>query len=152
MKIVRDDLTDPQVLDLLEEHFSGMLENSPKDHCHFLDLDALKGDDVTVWTVWNSGKLAGIGALKQLDGEHGEIKSMRTAKSSLGLGVGYMMLNHIIHQAKARGYKRLSLETGSGEAFVPAIKLYERSGFTACPPFGDYVETEFNTFMTKELT
>ncbi|WP_164115575.1 GNAT family N-acetyltransferase [Sphingorhabdus sp. Alg239-R122] len=151
MKIIRDDLTDPQVLALLEEHFSGMLENSPKDQCHFLDIEGLKSDGVTFWSIWDGDRLAGIGAVQELDDRHGEIKSMRVSEEYLGRGAGRKMLDHIIAETKDRGYSRLSLETGSGEAFAPAISLYKSAGFDICEPFGDYKATQFNQYMSLEL-
>ncbi len=151
MKIICGELTDPQVLGLLEEHFAGMRENSPKDQCHFLNVEDLQSDAVTFWSIWDGDRLTGIGALQELDSGHGEIKSMRVAKDYLGRGVGRTMLDHIIAQGADRGYSRLSLETGSGAAFVPAVSLYKSAGFNMCRPFGDYKATEFNQYMSLEL-
>ena len=151
MHIARDNLTGPEVRALLEVHFAGMLANSPAGSCHFLDFDGLNAPDVTFWSIWDDVALAGCGALKELDAEHGEIKSMRTHADHLRKGVGAVMLTHILSQARERGYRRLSLETGSGEAFVPAQRLYEAHGFDYCPPFGDYVEDPFSRFMTLAI-
>lgn len=148
MRIVEDDLTGPEIRVLLETHFAGMLANSPEGSCHFLDFDGLNSPDVTFWSIWDGQSLAGCGALKELDAEHGEIKSMRTHADHLRKGVGAMMLTHILSEARERGYRRLSLETGSTEAFIPALALYEANGFQYCPPFGDYVEDPFSRFMT----
>jgi putative acetyltransferase len=151
MRIMEDDLTGPEIRALLETHFAGMLANSPEGSCHFLDFDGLNAPDVTFWSIWDKESLAGCGALKELDAEQGEIKSMRTHADHLRKGVGAMMLTHIISEARERGYRRLSLETGSNEAFVPALALYEAHGFQYCPPFGDYVEDPFSRFMTLAL-
>ncbi|MBL0769509.1 GNAT family N-acetyltransferase [Sphingopyxis sp. DHUNG17] len=128
-----------------------MLANSPPGSCHFLDFDGLNAPDVTFWSIHCGGELAGCGALKMLDARHGEIKSMRTAESYLRRGVAARMLEHILTQARRRGLERLSLETGSGEAFAPAIALYRRFGFVDCPPFGDYRPDPFSRFMTRRL-
>jgi putative acetyltransferase len=148
MHITPDDLSGTEIRALLEVHFAGMLANSPPGSCHFLDFDGLNAPDVTFWSIWDDAALAGCGALRELDASHGEIKSMRTDAAHLGKGVGTQMLRHIIHEAKARGIKRLSLETGSGPAFDAAHILYGRFGFTYCPPFGDYVLDPFSRFMT----
>ncbi len=128
-----------------------MLANSPEGSCHFLDFDGLNAADVTFWSIWDGADLAGCGALKELSPEHGEIKSMRTHADHLRKGVGAMMLTHIISEARERGYRRLSLETGSSEAFIPALALYESHGFQTCPPFGEYVEDPHSRFMTLML-
>jgi putative acetyltransferase len=151
MQITPDDLSGPEIRALLEVHFAGMLASSPPGSCHFLDFDGLNAPDVTFWSIWDAGSLAGCGALKQLDACHGEIKSMRTAADHLGKGVGTAMLRHIIAEAKARGMTRLSLETGSGDAFAAAHALYLRFGFEYCPPFGDYTDDPFSRFMTLEF-
>ena len=151
MHIIEDDLTGPEIRALLEEHFAGMLASSPKDSCHFLDFEGLKGPGVTFWSVWNDDRLMGCGALKQHDADLGEVKSMRTHADQLRKGAAAAMLEHIIATAKARGYKRLSLETGSGPAFDAAHGLYLRYGFQYCSPFGDYKEDPFSRFMTLAL-
>ena len=151
MHIIEDDLTGPEIRALLETHFAGMLANSPEGSCHFLDFDGLNAPDVTFWSIWDGANLAGCGALKEIDAEHGEIKSMRTHADHLRKGVGAMMLTHILSEARERGYRRLSLETGSTEAFIPALALYEAHGFKYCPPFGDYVEDPFSRFMTLAI-
>jgi putative acetyltransferase len=150
-RIIEDDLTGPEIRALLETHFAGMLANSPKDSCHFLDFEGLKGPGVTFWSVWGEGSLMGCGAIKELDPDHGEIKSMRTHEDHLRKGAGAAMLEHIITTARERGYLRLSLETGSGDAFDAAHGLYLRYGFEYCPPFGGYKEDPFSRFMTLVL-
>ena len=151
MRVVEDDLSGPEVRTLLEQHFAGMLAASPEGACHFLDFDGLKAGDVTFWSVWQDDSLAGCGALKQLEAGHGEIKSMRVADTFMGKGAGHIMLQHIIAEAKDRGYQRLSLETGTGPEFGAAHRLYNRAGFKQCGPFADYEATPFNHYMTMEL-
>lgn len=151
MKIKVDDLTGSEVISLIGEHLHGMTLHSPPESIHALGLGALKGPDITFWTVWNEEQLMGCGALKELDSQHGELKSMRTASAHLRKGVAQAMLEHIIKEARKRDYSRLSLETGSMAAFFPARKLYEKYGFVYCPPFGDYSEDPNSVFMTMEL-
>jgi putative acetyltransferase len=149
--IVVDDLEGPEIRELLRLHAAGMLANSPKDACHFLDLTGLQHPDVTVWSLWHGDDLAGCGALREIGPDHGEVKSMRTAPDYLGRGVGRALLSHIVSTAEQRAYRRLSLETGTGDAFAVAIRLYERAGFRRCGPFGDYVDNDFSQFFTLEL-
>ncbi len=151
MRITPDDLSGPEIRALLEEHFAGMLANSPKDSCHFLDFEGLKGPGVTFWSVWHDEALMGCGALKQHDSQLGEVKSMRTHGAQLRKGAAAHLLTHIIETARGRELKRLSLETGSGPAFEPAYTLYLRYGFVDCPPFAHYKPDPFSRFMTLEL-
>ncbi len=155
MHIIPDDLSGPEIRGLLETHFAHMLANSPKDSCHFLDFDGLKGPGVTFWAVWtNDGQdaqLMGCGALKEHDADLGEIKSMRTHGDHLRKGAGATMLAHIIDVARQKGLKRLCLETGSGEAFDAAHALYLSHGFSYCAPFGEYTQDPFSRYMTLEL-
>lgn len=150
-RIVEDDLSGAAIRALLEQHFAGMLANSPAGSCHFLDFDGLNAADVTFWSIHQDDALAGCGALKMLDAAHGEIKSMRTADAFLRRGVAAHMLDHIIAEAHGRGLKRLSLETGSGTAFEPAIALYRRYGFDDCASFADYKPDPFSRFMMRAL-
>ena len=151
MEIREGGLDEPQVVALLEVHFAGMLANSPAGSCHFLDLSGLSGPNVTFWTAWDGSDLLGCGALKELDPTHGEIKSMRTAAEHLRRGTGAALVSHILATARARGYKRVSLETGSGPAFEAAIALYRQFGFTECGPFADYKEDPFSRFLSRVL-
>jgi putative acetyltransferase len=124
---------------------------SPPESCHALDLDGLRKPGIAFWTIWNAAELAGCGALKELNGPHGEIKSMRTASTYHRQGVASMILRHLLGEAKARGYRRLSLETGSMAYFDPARNLYAKFGFTYCEPFEGYREDPNSVFMTREL-
>ena len=151
MKIEIDDLSRPAVHALLEEHLQSMHSLGPPESVHALDLEGLRDPDVTFWSVWEGSVLLGVGALKELDTRHGEIKSMRTVKAHLRKGVGRAVLTHIIGVARARGYERLSLETGSMDAFKPAQKLYGSFGFVYCGPFDEYVADAYSVFMTLRL-
>lgn len=146
-----DDLSGEATRALVARHLRGMHENSPPESCHALDVDALRRSGVTFWSGWIEGEIAVIGALSELDTTHGEIKSMRVADGHRGLGLGRAMLEHILAEARARRYTRLSLETGSSAEFDAAIRLYERAGFVRCGPFADYREDPFSIFMTLDL-
>ena len=145
------DLSSEDVQCLLAFHFEQMRGHSPPEACHVLALDGLRDPSVTFWSMREDGGLLAVGALKELDPLHGEVKSMRTAPEALGRGVGGAMLDHIVAEARRQGYRRLSLETGSTEPFAAALRLYQREGFVPCGPFGDYEETPFTRFFTREL-
>ncbi|MBA4759946.1 GNAT family N-acetyltransferase [Sphingosinicella sp.] len=151
MEIRHDDLRGPEIAALLQAHLDDMHRHSPPESVHALDLDALRAPDITFWTVWDEGVLLGCGALRELDPQHGEIKSMRTDERHRRRGVATVMLDHIIEEARRRGYTRLSLETGTPAAFDAARLLYASRGFTLCPPFGDYKEDPYSVCMTLEL-
>ena len=145
------DLDSPDVQALLAFHFDQMRASSPPDACHVLPIDGLRDPAVTFWSAREGRQLRGVGVLKELSPDHGEIKSMRTAPDSLGRGVGRAVLHHIVGEARRHGYRRLSLETGSTEPFAAALALYRREGFIACEPFGDYRDTPFTRFFTRDL-
>ena len=147
-RIVRDDLLHPDVAALIELHVRAAFENSPPGAVFALDLSGLRADDVTLWTLWEGAALLGMGALKQLDPAHGELKSMRTAPGQVRRGVARAMLEHLIAEARARGYRRVSLETGSNPPFAAARALYAAAGFVECGPFADYVDTEFSRYYS----
>src|SRR6185312_779396 len=151
MKIEIDDLSRPEIHELLNEHLESMYELSPPESVHALDLEKLRQPEITFWSAWQGTVLLGCGALKELDARHGEIKSMRTATALRRRGVARAILAHIIEVARYRSYERLSLETGSMEAFKPAQKLYESFGFAYCGPFGEYTEDPNSVFMTMRL-
>ncbi|TDL32669.1 GNAT family N-acetyltransferase [Jeotgalibacillus sp. S-D1] len=151
MDIRLDDLSGSQVEGLLTEHLHQMSLHSPPGSIHALDAEALKKPDITFWSAWEGLELAGCGALKELNEKHGEVKSMRTSSLYLRKGVARKLLQHILAEAKRRGYTQISLETGSMKAFEPARKLYESFGFHYCEPFADYNEDPNSVFMTKEL-
>jgi putative acetyltransferase len=147
----QDDLDSPEVQTLLAFHLGQMRSNSPRDACHVLPIDGLRDPAFTLLSAREGERLVGVGALKQLAPDHGEVKSMRTAPGALGRGVGRALLNHIVAEARRRGYRRLSLETGSTEPFAAALRLYEQEGFVPCGPFGGYVDTPFTRFFTREI-
>lgn len=151
MQIKRDDLSGTEVIQLIGEHLQGMAQNSPPESIHALNIEGLKKPDITFWSAWEHGQLLGCGALKELDQTHGEIKSMRTSSLHLRKGVAKNVLQFIIDESKRRGYERVSLETGSMEAFAPARKLYSDFGFQFCGPFSDYIEDPNSVFMTLNL-
>lgn len=151
MKIETDDLTRPEIHALLNEHLQNMYELSPPESVHALDLSKLRKPEITFWTAWDEGMLVGCGALKEMDAKHGEVKSMRTPSAIRRRGAGRAILAHIVDVARSRGYERLSLETGSMDAFKPARTLYESFGFSYCGPFGDYTNDPNSTFMTLRL-
>jgi putative acetyltransferase len=146
-----DDLSGEPTRRLIARHLAGMRATSPPESVHALDIDGLRGPDVSVWTVWVQEEIAGCGALKQLDAQRGEIKSMRVADAFLRRGVGRAILKHLIGKARTRGMKSLWLETGSADSFTPALRLYESAGFTRCGPFNGYVDDPFSVFMTRSL-
>ena len=151
MDLRRDDVRGPEIAALLQEHLRDMHRVSPPESVHALDLESLRQPDITVWTLWDAGTLVGCGALKELDPQHGELKSMRTAASHRRQGVAKQLLQHLLAEAKRRGYTRVSLETGSMEFFLPARTLYASFGFDYCPPFADYRADPNSVFMTKAL-
>ncbi|WP_145321172.1 GNAT family N-acetyltransferase [Paenibacillus xylanexedens] len=151
MEIKVDDLSGIQVKALIAEHLQGMAADSPPESIHALNLDGLKKPEITFWCAWEGDDLLGCGAIKELDPEHAELKSMRTASAHLRKGVARNILAHIIEVATDRGYKRISLETGSMDSFIPARKLYEDFGFEYCGPFADYILDPNSAFMTKTI-
>lgn len=151
MEIRVDDLSGNEVIDLLIEHRRSMFEHSPPDSVHALDTDELKADNITFWSAWDGDNLMGCGALKELDTTHGEVKAMRTAADHLRKGVAKRILDHIVAEARERNYQRISLETGTADAFEAARRLYEKSGFEYCGPFGDYAEDPHSVFLTRIL-
>ena len=152
MLVIReDDVSGEQTRALLELHVAGMRDCSPAGTCFVLDLSGLQAPGVTVWSAWYGEAIAGIGALKQLPEDVGEVKSMRTHPDHLGKGVGRAVLEHIINEARDRGMRRLSLETGSGPDFEAALALYRKRGFIEGEPFGDYVRSDFNRYFHLKL-
>lgn len=151
MDIREDDLSSAATQELLRLHLAGMQANTPAGHVFALDLSGLKAPGVTVWTAWKGESVCGMAALKQLDAISGELKSMRTHPDHLRAGVGAALLEHVIGEARARGLRRLSLETGRGPAFEPALALYRRRGFVDGEAFADYVRSPFNQFLHLDL-
>ena len=146
-----DDLTSPEMADLIAIHAQTMLAASPPGSCHFLPIDGLRQPSVSVWSMWEAGALIGCGALKELGNGAGEIKSMHTRAHLRGRGLGRRMLVHILDVAKGRGYTDLWLETGSMDAFLPARQLYLAHGFTYCWAFVVYDVDPHSVFMHLHL-
>lgn len=145
---------DPRTTDvtaLLDRHLAFTNGESPPEHVHALDVSGLLHSSVSFYTLRDDGALLGVGALKELDPGHGEIKSMHTATEARGRGVGSALLDHILDAARLRGYERVSLETGTMDSFAAARSLYASRGFHNCPPFGDYWHNEYSICMTLEL-
>ncbi|WP_171165879.1 GNAT family N-acetyltransferase [Streptomyces sp. I05A-00742] len=151
MKIVVDDLSGRQIAEFLDEHVQEMRSITPPESKHALDLDSLRGPQVTFWSVMDGDTVVGCGAIKRLDAVHGELKSMRAAPARKRSGIASRLLDHIVTEARRMGFTKLSLETGANEFFLPARKLYEKFGFEYCEPFAEYRPDPNNTFMTKKL-
>jgi putative acetyltransferase len=151
MKIIVDDLSGPEIAAFLDEHLAEMRAITPLESKHALDLEALRKPDITFWSVYDGPALVGCGALKLLDAEHGEVKSMRTTAARKRSGIASLLLEHIIAEARRMGCTRLSLETGSDEHFAPARRLYEKFGFEYTAPFADYTQDPHSAYLTKVL-
>ena len=149
--IREDDLRGPEIAALLRAHLDHAARHSPPESVHALDLDRLRSPGITFWTAWSEGELLGCAALRELAADHGEIKSMHTAAAHRGKGVAAKLVTHLLAEAKARGYRRVSLETGSVDGFAPARALYSRFGFEVCPPFANYREDPYSVCMTLEF-
>lgn len=149
--IVEDDLSGKAIAELLRLHLAEMHQWSPPESVHAMPIERLRQPDVKFWSAWDGGRLAGCGALKHLDDGHGELKSMRAHPDYRGKGVGKAILHHLMAEARARGYRRLSLETGRPAPFLPARRLYESHGFAECEPFADYVSDDFSMCMTRTI-
>lgn len=149
MKIELDDLTRVDIVQLLLQHVQSAALHSPPGSVHALDIDRLRRPGISFWSARDGAELLGCCALKELDSRHGEIKSMRTASAHLRKGVAARLLQHLIDEAARRGYERLSLETGSMEAFAPARALYASFGFEACGSFADYAKDPYSLFMSR---
>jgi putative acetyltransferase len=151
MRIVEGGLDDPRVVALLHTHVTRARAETAAGSAHALDLAGLRAPGMSFWTAWDGDEVVGVGALKRLSLEHGEIKSMHTAEAARGRGVGAAMLRQIMTAARERGMTRLSLETGSWPYFLPARALYARHGFVECGPFGEYREDANSVFMTRDI-
>jgi putative acetyltransferase len=149
--IREDDLRGPEIAALLRAHLDHAARHSPPESVHALDLERLRAPGITFWTAWSEGELLGCAALRELSSDHGEIKSMHTAAAHRGKGVAAKLVEHLLAEARVRGYRRVSLETGSVDGFAPARALYVRFGFEACPPFADYREDPYSVCMTLQL-
>jgi len=150
MEIRQDDPAAPHVAPLLAHHLQE-LQAAMGAHAFALDASGLSAAGVTFWTAWHGAALVGFGALKELDRAHGEVKSMRVAPAARATGVGRGLLDHIVTEARNRGYSRLSLETGTAMLHVPALSLYRSTGFVSCAAFADYHPSPHNQFLKLDL-
>ena len=151
MHIKTDDLSSPEIAALLKEHMEDMARHSPPESVHALDLESLKEPEMTFFTAWEGLALLGCAAIKELNAEHAEIKSMRTSSKHLRKGVAASLLAHVLDEARRHSYQRISLETGSMDALTAAKNLYANFGFRPCEPFADYIRDPHSIFMTMEL-
>lgn len=151
IEIGRADPRAPELFDLFGRHTEAMHAESPPESIHMLDAGKLASDGISFFVMRENGHPIGMGAFKRIDADHAEIKSMHVLSERRGRGLSRMMLDHLLAQARAAGHTRVSLETGAQPAFIPARKLYERSGFKYCPPFEGYVEDPNSVFMTRPL-
>ncbi len=157
LNIRLDDLSDPRIADSLEEHLNDMRATSPPESVHALDLSKLRDPSVHFWSAWRGeagaadSTLVGTAAIKRLDAQHAELKSMRTSAAHRGKGIAKTVLQHVVEQARALGFQRLSLETGTQPFFAPAHKLYLAYGFEPCGPFGSYTLDPHSRFLTMAL-
>jgi putative acetyltransferase len=151
IRISVDDLSGTEIAEFIEEHIQEIKAISPPESKHALNLEGLRKPEITFWTVWDGSNLIGCGAIKKLDSNHAEIKSMRIGIAQRQQGIASMLLQHILNEAKLKGYRRISLETGSMSFFEPARSLYRKYGFKNCAPFSTYKEDPNSVFMTKEL-
>jgi putative acetyltransferase len=151
MIIAPGDLDDPRIVALLTAHIAGAHAVTPPENAYVLDTSGLRAPHIDFFAAWDAEVLLGVAALAELTPDHGEIKSMHTAQAARRRGAGRALLRHLIDHAAARGYRRLSLETGTMDYFAPARALYRQHGFVDCPAFGDYAPSPHNMFMTLAL-
>lgn len=150
VRVDLDDLAREPVRDLLQEHLHDSA-TTPQEREHALDLDDLESDDVQVFSAWDAGTLLGVAAVLHLEERHAELKAIRTTRAARGAGIGGVLLEHVVAQARAAGYERLSLETGTQQYFTAARAMYEGHGFEPTEPFGDYREDPRSVYLTREL-
>ena len=151
LKSIEGNFDHPEVNELLEKHFVELRAASPEGSTHVLDIPGLKVDSIKFWSLWKDKQLMGCGALKFLDKIHGEFKSIRVHDNFRGKGYGLKIINHLIDQAQKLNIKRISIETGAGDFFIPARKLFDNCGFKPCPPFAYYKEDDNSLYFTKHL-
>ena len=151
LKSIEGNFNHPEVNELLKKHFIELRAASPEGSAHVLDIPGLKIPSIKFWSLWEEDQLIGCGALKFLDENHGEFKSIRINDNFRGKGYGIKIINHLIREAKTLNIKRISIETGSGDFFAPARKLFDNCGFKPCPPFADYKEDINSLYLTKLL-
>ena len=151
LKSIEGNFDHPEVNELLKKHFAELRDASPDGSAHVLDIPGLKAPSIKFWSLWEQSQLIGCGALKFLDENHGEFKSIRVHDNFRGKGYGIKIINHLINEAKNLKIQKLSIETGSGDFFAPARKLFDNCGFEPCPPFAHYKEDINSLYLTKLL-
>ena len=151
MKVIENNFDNAEVNHLLTKHFIELRSVSPDDSCHVLDIKGLKDSSIKFWSFWDNNQLIGCAALKFLNDEHGEFKSIRVEDNSRGKGFGKKIISHLIEVAKNEGIKRLSIETGAGDFFKSARKLFKKFGFKTCRPFADYKEDPNSCYFDLEI-
>ena len=151
MKVIENNFDNAEVNHLLTKHFIELRSVSPDDSCHVLDIKGLKDSSIKFWSFWDNNQLIGCAALKFLDDEHGEFKSIRVEDNSRGKGFGKKIISHLIEVAKNEGIKKLSIETGAGDFFQSARKLFKKFGFKTCRPFADYKEDPNSCYFDLEI-
>tara|TARA_E500000331_G_scaffold107164_1_gene103998 strand:- start:236 stop:691 length:456 start_codon:yes stop_codon:yes gene_type:complete len=151
MKSIEGNFDNSEVNDLLKKHFIELRSVSPAGSTHVLDIDGLKDPSIKFWSLWEDNKLIGCGALKFLEKEHGEFKSIRVADEFRKKGIGERIINHLIEEAKKLKISKLSIETGAGEFFLPARNLFSKFGFKTCPPFAHYKDDPNSCYYTLNL-
>tara|TARA_Y100001935_G_C16942884_1_gene330903 strand:+ start:57 stop:518 length:462 start_codon:yes stop_codon:yes gene_type:complete len=151
LKSIEGNFDNLEVNDLLSKHFIELRAASPEGSAHVLDIPGLKVPSIKFWSLWQDKELIGCGALKFLDEKHGEFKSIRIHDNFRNKGHGISVINHLIKEAKGLNIKRLSIETGAGDFFIPARKLFKRSGFIECEPFAHYKEDINSVYLTKVI-
>mgnify|MGYP006413400457 FL=1 len=152
LKSIEGNFDNSEVHELLTKHFIELRSASPEDSCHVLDIAGLKDSSIKFWSLWDGNNLMGSGALKFLDKEHGEFKSIRVSDKFRGKGNGSKVINHLINEAKKLNIKRLSLETGAGDFFLTARKLFNKCGFEPCEPFSHYKKDINSIYMTMLIS
>lgn len=151
MKTIESNFEDPEVNQLLKKHFVELRSVSPKGSTHVLDIEGLQNKNIKFWSIYENHKLIGCGALKFLDSNHGEFKSIRVADSFRKKGYGKKVISVLFEKSKELGINKISVETGSGEFFLPARRLFEEFGFEECEPFGHYVNDSNSCYMSLEI-
>ena len=149
LKSIEGNFDNLEVNELLTKHFIELRAASPEGSAHVLDIPGLKVKSIKFWSLWENDKLIGCGALKFLDKAHGEFKSIRIHNNFRGQGYGINVINHLINEAKKLKIKKLSIETGAGDFFIPARKLFKKTGFSVCEPFAHYKEDVNSVYLTK---
>ena len=148
LKSIEGNFDNPEVNELLTKHFIELRAASPEGSAHVLDINGLKVPSIKFWSLWENDKLLGCGALKFLDNEHGEFKSIRIHDNFREQGYGIKVINHLINKAKILKIKKISIETGAGNFFIPARKLFKKTGFDVCEPFAHYKEDVNSVYLT----